>query len=565
MHDIISRINKLQNLEAAVLGKMSSTQSYSSEELDQILDLARLINTCSGMDQTLQALLQESIQLVNAERGVLVTYDSQNEPIIQLAYYCDGTVIKNAKERISFSIIHKVLNEGNPIKSENLADSSNFSTTKSIVNLALLSSICVPLKLDDKVIGAIYVDSSCTSIFTKKMMVMMEGFCELGSIALYHLKMRREAEDRFTELRDLQEHSFSVVDSLPNTLLIFDKDGKVLFNNRRFHEVLEGLSCFIPDIKAKAGFRMSLDLICEIFSLESEDEHYNLEINNRVLRFWPFVVKKEISLNPSFGVIIADVSYERMLQEQVLEHEKMSMVSNMAGSIAHEIRNALAPLMGQADIMEMKFAQDMEHTDPYKQGLHIISEMAEKINRIAANLSDLSKPQKVLKTGFDINQLLKRVTEILYESGGKIKQFQLVETSDENVLDSDFQVVLDLAENLPELSGDRDQIMQMLMNLIINASHALESKGKGRVLLKTRLEERHILLEVSDNGSGIPRNLLKKIWEPYFTTKGERKGTGLGLMLVRMVCDSHLIKLKLASEEGLGTCFSMRFPLLKTK
>jgi len=99
------------------------------------------------------------------------------------------------------------------------------------------------------------------------------------------------------------------------------------------------------------------------------------------------------------------------------------------------------------------------------------------------------------------------------------------------------------------------------MNLVINSAHALETKGQGGIILKTRLENNHILLEVTDNGCGIPRHILKQVWEPYFTTKGKRKGTGLGLMLVRMVCDAHKIKLRLVSEEGVGTCFTMRFPL----
>jgi signal transduction histidine kinase len=419
----------------------------------------------------------------------------------------------------------------------------------------------VPMKLEEKVIGAIYVDSSSTSVFTKKMMIMLEGFCEMGSIALNHLKLRREENERYKELCNLQEYSDSVVDSLPNTLLIFNLEGQISFNNRRFHEFLEGLQCFVPDNTAKAGFRIDRDLLDDIFSLDNADAHFNYEVQNRLLRFWPFVVHKEMSLNPSFGVIIADVTYEKLLQEQVLEHEKLNMVSQMAGSIAHEIRNALAPLMGQAEILELKFAKDLEATEPYHKGLSIISEMAEKINRIASNLGDLSKPQKISSKEFDLNQLLLRTTEILSESGAKIKHFKQFEYDSSETYDEDYNVIVDLEKDLPLLSGDKDQLMQMLMNLVINAAHALEAKGKGNINLRTRLEKKHILLEVADNGCGIPPNILKQVWEPYFTTKGKRKGSGLGLMLVRMVCDAHRIKLKLSSEEDVGTCFAMRFPI----
>jgi len=99
------------------------------------------------------------------------------------------------------------------------------------------------------------------------------------------------------------------------------------------------------------------------------------------------------------------------------------------------------------------------------------------------------------------------------------------------------------------------------MNLLINAAHAVEDKGAGRIRIQTRLVAQSVQLTVSDTGCGIPADQLKRIWDPYFTTKVSGRGSGLGLTLVRMVVEKHEAEMKLESVEGEGTSFTIRFPL----
>jgi signal transduction histidine kinase len=145
--------------------------------------------------------------------------------------------------------------------------------------------------------------------------------------------------------------------------------------------------------------------------------------------------------------------------------------------------------------------------------------------------------------------------------GGRTKRFDLSVGGPE--LDpadrSGLRVRLDLMPHLPPILADAEQLQQMLLNLLINAAHAVEAEG-GWVQCRTRSVGRHLLLVVEDNGCGMDETVLARIWEPYFTTKGEG-GSGLGMPLVRQVVEAHQGLIQVHSRVGQGTIFRILFPL----
>lgn len=237
------------------------------------------------------------------------------------------------------------------------------------------------------------------------------------------------------------------------------------------------------------------------------------------------------------------------------------MATQMAGSIAHEIRNALAPLFGHAEVLGMKLGAVPEASGRWESDLARIDEMSQRIQRIAENLGRLSKPLANHPEPTDVNRLVVQTVDLLRESGGKIKGFHLLDAGQLAEAEHFCTLSLDLEDDPPQPVADPDLLQQLLMNLIINAAHAVEEKGGGRIALRTRLHGAFLRLEVEDTGTGMAPETLARIWEPYFSTKGER-GTGLGMSLVRMVAEAHHAPIHAESRLGEGSLFRLDLPLL---
>lgn len=247
------------------------------------------------------------------------------------------------------------------------------------------------------------------------------------------------------------------------------------------------------------------------------------------------------------------------LTQQLLENEKRAVAVDMAGGIAHEINNALAPLMGQAQLMEIRLGKQAsgELDVTLQSPLQIIVEMCQRIKRIALNLSRISEPSRLEIEPLSMNSVVEETLVIMTETTGRIKHFKSDNPS------AKYQLRTELATDLPTIQGDRQQLSQVLLNLMINASDAMDPLGKGILTIGTRFDpvQQSVIGYVADTGIGIPPQHLEKIFQPYFTTKEKGKGTGLGLAIVRSIIDAHGGKLTIQSTEGHGTRVEFSLPL----
>jgi len=247
------------------------------------------------------------------------------------------------------------------------------------------------------------------------------------------------------------------------------------------------------------------------------------------------------------------------LTQQLLENEKRAVAVDMAGGIAHEINNALAPLMGQAQLMEIRLAKQASGPvdSTLQSPLQIIVEMCQRIKRIALNLSRISEPSHLEIEELSLNSVVEETLQIMTETTGRIKHFR----SDNP--NAKYQLRIELSSDLPTIQADRQQLSQVLLNLMINASDAMEPLGKGTLSIGTRFDpvQQSVIGYVADTGVGIPAQHLEKVFQPYFTTKEKGKGTGLGLAIVRSIVDAHGGKLTIQSTEGHGTRVEFSLPI----
>ncbi len=176
----------------------------------------------------------------------------------------------------------------------------------------------------------------------------------------------------------------------------------------------------------------------------------------------------------------------------------------------------------------------------------VVNETA-RVGRIVSDLLAFSRRSKPQSAPADLNAIIKTTLSLLSH---KLKL-------------SNVETALMLEENLPAVRCDSSQMQQVVINLVMNAAEATQSRERGQVCINTKFEKENgeVILEIKDNGEGIPPENLSKIFDPFFTTKGEGKGVGLGLSVVYGIVEAHGGDIEVKSKAGEGTTFIVTLPL----
>ncbi len=226
-------------------------------------------------------------------------------------------------------------------------------------------------------------------------------------------------------------------------------------------------------------------------------------------------------------------------QEQLVEAEKLAAVGKLAAGIAHEINNPLTSVLTFSNLM----LEQCPASDPRHEKLKLMARETERARNIVRQLLNFGRETVIKPVRININQ---PVTEIV-ESLSAQEAFKGIDVS------------VRLAEGLPDVSADPAQIGQVVLNMMLNAIHAITPPGRIEVL--TRMGGNDVEIVFSDTGRGIPENHLHKIFDPFFTTKDAFKGTGLGLAVSYGIIRKHGGTIEVASAEGKGTTFTVRLPI----
>lgn len=230
------------------------------------------------------------------------------------------------------------------------------------------------------------------------------------------------------------------------------------------------------------------------------------------------------------------------------QSQKLDALGQLAAGVAHDFNNLLGMIQSHAELVEMKIGAD----SPAHKNLQAILQAITRAHNIVLTLNSLGRDAK--------NDQEAGAAQSLFELSPLLQETQsLLQASLKGI-----DIGLDTVGTVPDhilLKGESGALQQVLVNLCVNASHAIGEHRKGRITLQTRCtEEGTVTLEVLDNGAGIPPDILPRIFEPFFTTKGVGKGTGLGLAMVHSIVTKMGGTIECQSELGVGTRFSLRLP-----
>ncbi len=241
-------------------------------------------------------------------------------------------------------------------------------------------------------------------------------------------------------------------------------------------------------------------------------------------------------------MVFRDITEEKNTQEQLLHGQKMESIGTLAGGIAHDFNNMLSGIIGAANVLK-KFIPN----DPKAERMY------EAIVKTASNAADLTAQLQSLSFRQDVS-LISMQAESIVES-----TLNLLNHS----IDKRIEVVADFKAANAIIKGDSTLLENCILNLGINASHAMPDGGS--LLFKTEIvDDAYFQVRVKDSGCGMSQALISNIFDPFFTTKKQGVGTGLGLSMVYRVVKEHEGSIAVESELGKGTEFILKFPLTKT-
>jgi len=253
--------------------------------------------------------------------------------------------------------------------------------------------------------------------------------------------------------------------------------------------------------------------------------------------------------------LIRDVSERKKLDDQtrdiyhqLLQAEKMAALGQTISGVAHELNNPLATILTWAE----RLAERKSVDESVRRGLETILSESERAARIVRNLLTFARKRQTTRAMVDINRVVRETLALrAYEQ----------RMTNVAVLDA-------LAAGLPQVFADGHQVQQVLLNLIINAEQAMvSSHGRGTLVVRSwhDAEQESVVLEINDDGPGIPDELQPKIFDPFFTTKEVGQGTGLGLTVAYAIVQEHGGRLRLESQKDKGSSFYVELPISGAK
>ena len=418
------------------------------------------------------------------------------------------------------------------------------------------SVMVLPLKQNKRAVGALSVYAAQPGFFCA---IITESLVEVAaslSFALDLFERNREREQERQQLR-LQH---TALEAAANAILISDREGKIQWVNDAFtrltgYEREEAMGQNPRVLKSGAHDPLFYQRMWQTISSglvwqggltnkRKDGTLYEEEMTITPVRSH----KEEIT---HFIAIKQDVTERKRLEQQFLRAQRMQSIGLLAGGVAHDLNNVLAPVLLALPLLRNPLPPDQRN--------HIIDTLEQSVKRganIVQQVLTFARGVEVQRVLVQIRHLIREVTRIAEETFPR-----------------DIHIRTDVPANLWPFLGDPTQIHQVLLNLAVNARDAMPAGGQltfaaRNVELREHREfldfelgpGRYTSVVVSDTGSGIAPDLLERIFEPFFTTKPAGKGTGLGLSTVLGIIKSHGGLVEVRSQVGLGATFTLFLP-----
>ncbi|MGB8579666.1 MAG: PAS domain S-box protein [Candidatus Sulfotelmatobacter sp.] len=373
---------------------------------------------------------------------------------------------------------------------------------------------------------------------------------DAGKLIRYQGTLVDVTERRKLERQVARQEEFSrrLLESFPDLILVVDLEERYTFVSPRVRELLECPSEELLGKKISETQRHSPELL-ELYrdvlggSKGFGSAEYGARRGDGGGRTMRASASQFFDADSKLaGVIISvrDITREKKFEQQVVQSERLAAMGAMIGGVAHELNNPLTSILGVSELL-----QDSQTTDAARKQIAILQQQARRAAEIVHNLTYFATPPTPGKTRVNLGEIVERTLNLHSYSLRK------------NNITVDFV----REPGLPYVQGDPHQLMQIFLNLILNAEQAIrESRDRGTLRIRLGTTGNSVWASFLDDGPGIPAAILPSIFDPFYTTKRPGRGTGLGLSICKSVMKEHNGTVEAANAPGGGSAFTVSLP-----
>ncbi|HEY3885562.1 MAG TPA: ATP-binding protein, partial [Vicinamibacterales bacterium] len=464
-----------------------------------------------------------------------------------------------------------VLSTRQPVRLDDLHDGL---TPEQSARMPLRSALGVPMLAGDALVGVLSVGSVHPRRFSAQDQQLLTVIARQVAVAVQNAQLHHH-------VRAAKQEWEATFDAIGDVIAVFDRHGRVLRGNTalaahlgRSVTSLRGLSC---DEVGLCGGRypgcavgrtaiacsredvtLSGDRVFSVTTCPVVDVTDGVAVVQIAKDVTPEIQSARRlrlmseELSGTNGRLLATVERLKTTQAQLLQAEKLSAIGQLVAGVAHELNNPLTSVIGYSQLLQDEFRDvdaDPSNTRPPAEiatDLRRIAEESERAARIVRNLLAFARRQSAARALQDMGDVISRVLAL------RAYEFRL------NAVD----LQTDIEPDLPRVLGDGGQMQQALLNLVLNAEQAMRSRAIRSLRVGARRIHSCNAIEVfvSDSGHGIAEENLRRVFDPFFTTRAVGEGTGLGLSICYGIVRDHGGQIAVQSRVGVGTTFSLLLP-----
>ncbi|HEX9776822.1 MAG TPA: ATP-binding protein [Geopsychrobacteraceae bacterium] len=507
-----------------------------------LIDIGKELASITELDHLLERILEISREVFRFENAIIRLLTEDGLSLRTVASFGYSEESTRHLLPVGRGVMGKVASTGLPMLVADLARSDDY-----VVGIeGARSELAVPLIAGDRTIGVFNVESPRPRAFNRTDCEALMTMAGQAAIAIENARLYRDLRAMSRANEELHQINERILQSVSLGIYTVDKQLRITSWNKRMSRM------------SGVGGRQALGKsVLELFPVLEEEGiaerlrrvlatgrpeklrllHRGLSGGNRLQkrRLAPLKEGKETI---GVVVIVEDITEFEKLLAQTIQSEKLAEVGRMSAGIAHEINNPLAVIAYAGQLLLRDGGFDAEQTELLER---IDSEVS-RLKTLTRGLLSFSGSPQGKRCWTDLNQTLDDVVTLL---GYELNRKQI-------------GLVRDYAE-LPAVLVDNNAFKQVFINLMLNAVQALDSGGELR-LSSCTYADAGVKISVCDNGPGIPEALREKIFEPFFTSRKDDEGTGLGLYICRKIVADHGGELRLENAAGGGCCFQILLP-----
>lgn len=544
----------------------STKGARSTEQLATLYEISRSLNASLDMDETLNRVVDSLIELTGAERGCLMLLDENGELGIEVARHFDRT----SELELSRTAVRMAIEQGQPVLTTNAQLDPRFSAQESVVGYGLRSIVCVPLRVRERITGALYLDNRIKAgVFTDEEVTLLTAFANHAAVAIENARLYtmtdRTLAARVRELTTMQQ---------------IDRELNATLDVHRVAELT--LSWAMRATGAKGGWISLLGTEGETAVTLHRGDLPSPETESTVVR-QALGSKEPVLLDPSHLVVPIRYKDETIglldlrrgegrtfSQDQVqfagrlADHAAIAIANarlyeqvrraNLAKSefvslVAHELRTPMTAIRGYADMLAKEIVGPLN--EQQRNFLQTIRSNVDRMRVLVSDLQDISRIETgQLRLELKPTSLSSALEEALQAVQGQIEERK-----------QDLQV--DVPSDLPPVRADPARLTQILTNLLSNA-YKYTPEG-GQIGVRAWVEDGFVHCAVSDTGIGISPEDRVRLFSKFFRADHplvrEQPGTGLGLCIVKNLVELQGGEIQVESEVGKGTTFTFSVPI----